>query len=208
MITAQVVLINEEGLILGVSRKTDHNDFGLAGGKMDPEDNGDPMATAIRECKEETGLDVTDLELVFAIHKYGNLSYTYLAKYSGEINHDEPHVVKWVPLERLVNGSFGKYNKMVGESLDSMGVKYQKSIDIDAMATDVEEFVKKYFDGKIEFGCISDRSPYGYEVYFNEGPDDDFDEAFDAPPKFAQGLKEIGLKYGVHLHLTSDYTSK
>jgi hypothetical protein len=51
MITAQVVLINEEGLILGVSRKDNHTDFGLVGGKMDPEDNNDPMITAIRECK-------------------------------------------------------------------------------------------------------------------------------------------------------------
>lgn len=29
MITAQVVLINKEGLVLGVSRKTDHNDLKL-----------------------------------------------------------------------------------------------------------------------------------------------------------------------------------
>jgi hypothetical protein len=38
MITAQVVLINPDGLVLGVS-KHDHTDFGLIGGKMDPEDN-------------------------------------------------------------------------------------------------------------------------------------------------------------------------
>ena len=68
MTSAQVVLINKEGFVLGVSRKTDHNDFGLPGGKMDPEDLENPMNTAIRECKEETGLDITDLKLVFAIH--------------------------------------------------------------------------------------------------------------------------------------------
>lgn len=124
MVTAQVVLINDEGLVLGVSRKTDHNDFGLPGGKMDPEDNGDPMATAIRETKEETGLDISDLDLVFAIHKSGNMGHTYLAKYSGEINHYEPHVVKWVPFETLIKGSFGRYNQMVSESLTSMEVPY------------------------------------------------------------------------------------
>ena len=53
MITAQVVLINKEGLILGVSRKTNHCDFGLPGGKMDPEDGGNPIVTAIRETREE-----------------------------------------------------------------------------------------------------------------------------------------------------------
>lgn len=122
-ISAQVVLINEEGLVLGVSRKHDHNDFGLPGGRMNPEDN-DPIQTAIRECKEETGLDVTDLRLVFAIHKGGNMGYTYLAKYSGEINYNEPHVVKWVPFQTLVRGSFGRYNQLVAESLDDMDIDY------------------------------------------------------------------------------------
>lgn len=123
-VSAQVVLINDEGLVLGVSRKHDHNDFGLPGGKMDSEDGNDPMQTAIRECKEETGLDVTDLKLVFAIHKGGNMGFTYLANYSGEINHNEPHVVKWVPFQTLVRGSFGRYNQLVAESLDDMDIDY------------------------------------------------------------------------------------
>jgi len=126
MKTAQVVLLNEDGLVLGVSRKTNHNDFGLAGGKMEDIDNDNPMAAAIRETKEETGLDIYDLNLIFAIHKGGNMGYAYLAKYSGEINHNEPHVVKWVPFSTLIQGSFGKYNKLVSESLDDMGVKYTK----------------------------------------------------------------------------------
>ena len=124
MVTAQVVLINEEGLVLGVSRKHDHNDFGLPGGKQDPEDGDDPMVTAIRECKEETGLDITDLKQIFSIHKGGNMGFTYLAKYTGEINHNEPHVVKWVPFQTLVRGSFGRYNQLVAESLDDMDIDY------------------------------------------------------------------------------------
>jgi 8-oxo-dGTP pyrophosphatase MutT (NUDIX family) len=124
MVTAQVVLINDEGLVLGVSRKHDHNDMGLPGGKQDPEDGDDPMVTAIRECKEETGLDVTDLKLVFAIHKGGNMGFTYLAKYSGKIEHNEPHVVKWVPFQSLVRGTFGRYNQLVAESLDDMDIDY------------------------------------------------------------------------------------
>ena len=124
-ISAQVVLINEEGLVLGVSRKTDHNDMGLAGGKKDPDDK-DEMAAAIREVKEETGLDIYDLQLVFAMHKQGYMGYTYLAKYYGEINHDEPHIVKWVPFSVIMQGSFGRFNELVAESLEDMGVYFKK----------------------------------------------------------------------------------
>ena len=121
--SACVVLINSEGLVLGVSRKDNHEDMGLIGGKRDEGDK-DILATAIRECKEETGLDITNLRLVFAIHKGGNMGYTYLADYSGEINHNEPHVVAWVPFQTLVRGSFGRYNQLVAESLDDMDIEY------------------------------------------------------------------------------------
>ena len=86
-ITAQVVLINQDGLFLGVSRKDNHYDFGLPGGKMEPIDDNDPTNTAIREVYEETGLDIYNLRLVFAMHKDGYMGYTYLANYKGEINH-------------------------------------------------------------------------------------------------------------------------
>lgn len=123
---AQVVLLNDEGLVLGVSRKDNHSDFGLPGGKMDPEDNDDPVATAIREVKEETGFEIYDLKLVFAMHRDGFMGHTFIAKYSGEINHKEPHVVKWVPFQVILEGSFGKYNQMVAESLNSIGILYKK----------------------------------------------------------------------------------
>ena len=56
-----VIIQNDEGKILGVSRKDDPNMFGLAGGKVDPEDGTDYESAIIRECKEETGLDIYDL---------------------------------------------------------------------------------------------------------------------------------------------------
>lgn len=123
---AQVVLINNEGLILGVSRKHDHNDFGLPGGKMDPEDGNNPIITAMRETKEETGLDVSNLELIFAIHKHGYMSYTYLAKWKGEINYTEPHIVKWITKQKLMQGGFGLYNRLVIDSLEDMGYKFKE----------------------------------------------------------------------------------
>ena len=36
---------------------------------------------------------------------------------SGEINFDEPHIVKWAPIKLATEGTFGVYNQLVAESL-------------------------------------------------------------------------------------------
>jgi len=120
--SVSIVLINEQKQILGVSRKHDHDDMGIVGGKVDPEDNFDIMAAAIRETKEETGLDIFDLELIYATFVGNRMQWTFLAKYSGEIHTDEPHVVKWIDKETLLKGSFREYNNEVLTSLNQMGI--------------------------------------------------------------------------------------
>jgi len=210
MITAQVVLINPQGLVLGVSRKNNHNDFGLPGGKMDPEDNNDPMATAIRECKEETGLDITNLRLVFAIHKSGNMGYTYLADYSGEIEHDEPHVVKWVPFQVLINGSFGRYNELVSESLTSMGIEYQSNIDEETLKEELNFFMKDHaFNGlMVSVKEIRKEKDWlgksQYTLYLNGV----VEETCDFDTRFTDGIEAIGQRYGVKVRIPSYYYSK
>lgn len=116
-----IVIKNNEGEILCVSRKTDHNDMGLPGGKMENEDNNFPQLTACRETFEETGISVkiSDLKLVYACHHDGYMTYTYYTEtYTGEINHNEPHVVKWGTFDDLIAGSFGDYNKCVLDSIN------------------------------------------------------------------------------------------
>jgi len=117
-----IVLINDEGKILGVSRKHDHTVMGLVGGKVDPEDNFDLIAAAIREAKEETGLDIHDLEVVYASHWGNRMQWTFLAKWTGEIHTDEPHVVKWIDTKTLMQGSFKEYNLEVLASLNEIGI--------------------------------------------------------------------------------------
>lgn len=217
-ISACVVLLNKEGYVLGVSRKTDFNDFGLPGGKMEPIDNNDPKITAIRETKEETGIDVSNLELVYAtIGGNGNMCYTYLAEYDGEINHNEPHVVKWIPYQLLINGSFGKYNDNVLKSLKALGINPYVDIDEEAMAKEVAAYLLVEFDGAIVFTHFyKDRRWSGgvhYDVHigYPEGSDfEDYEleESFDVSDKVDEDLRQIGLKYGVPLSMSIDYSSK
>lgn len=213
-ITAQVVLINPEGLILGVSRKDDHNDFGLIGGKMDPQDNNDPIMTAIRETREETGLEISNLRLVFAIHKEGFMGYTYLADYSGEINHNEPHVVKWLPMERLVLGSFGKYNQMVSESLDDMGVKYQYRINLSEIEAEIQDYVNNtlYDCMYVKYNGIRNTVNWlgtpELTVYMTHEDGSYIDEELGFDNKFDNGLAEIGKRHGFKARISSEYYCK
>ena len=112
-----LILINDEGLICGVSRKDNHELFSLIGGKVDSGD-ADIYSAIIRETKEETGLDIYDIELIHdeEYDKTGYHEHTFKAKHRGEINYDmekEPAVVKWVEPEVVMNGAFGEYNEKV-----------------------------------------------------------------------------------------------
>jgi ADP-ribose pyrophosphatase YjhB (NUDIX family) len=122
----QVVLINEEGLICLVSRKNDHKDMGLPGGKLD--DGETYEEAAIREVKEETGLDIKNLTMIFAMHRKGRMGHTFIAEYSGKIDYDEekePHKVKWGKMQEAVDGKFGYWNSLVRKSLESLDIKFK-----------------------------------------------------------------------------------
>lgn len=122
--TVQVILINPEGFVLGVSRKDNHDDFGLVGGSLEDYD-ATPEEGAIRETLEETGLAITNLRMIYAKSKGGRMGYTYLADYSGEIDYDfeaEPHIVKWTTFNELIAGKFGEWNKQVYQSLSDLGI--------------------------------------------------------------------------------------
>ena len=71
MIKTAHIVIFKDGKVLGVSRKDDHTDFGLPGGKMEDSDMGNPEFTAIRECKEETGIDAKFMSMIGFRHMHG-----------------------------------------------------------------------------------------------------------------------------------------
>lgn len=206
--TAQVVLINPEGLVLGVSRKDNHEDFGLPGGKMETIDYNEPKFTAIRETFEETGLQISNLRLVFAMHKDEYMGHCYLADYEGVINHNEPHVVKWVPFETLIRGKFGKYNALVAESLKNMGIDFVKEAPLDGLKQELRVCVNEagylFSDLRRTTNWVGTNIT---ELTFKNSDGSYIDENF-YDFSLVNKVNELSSKYGVRVSIPSDYFPK
>ena len=121
-------------------------------------------------------------------------------------------LVKWVPFQVLINGSFGRYNQMVSESLDSMDIKYQKNINLGDIKEKLIEFVSnnKLCSNNVtvkrliqEHDIVSGKSKM--ILYLNEVSEEDLDE-FDTI--FIDGIRAIGNEFGVRISLPHYYYSK
>ncbi len=120
MITAVVATIIKDGKVLSVSRKTDHNDRGFPGGKVDPGETD--QEALVREVFEETGLTITRSRMVDErMDECGVLVKMFVVdEFEGEINTTEAGLVEWVDPVDLCSGgcSFRQYNfNLFGEKL-------------------------------------------------------------------------------------------
>lgn len=104
-------LLFHNNKILSVSRKSNHNDFNLFGGKLE---NGETWEQAlIRECYEETGYNISIIPVYYEAMCDDTLVRTYICvatDYSLEYPEKGMHIVKFLSPSALTSGSFSKYN--------------------------------------------------------------------------------------------------
>ena len=105
-------LLFHNNKILSVSRKSNHKDFNLFGGKLE---NGETWEQAlIRECYEETGYSINIIPVYYEAICDDTLVKTYICvatDYSLEYPERGLAVVKYLPPSELTSGIFGDYNK-------------------------------------------------------------------------------------------------
>jgi len=109
-----VLIINTNNKdFLAVSLKEDHTDFNLPGGKVEMNESFEEAA--IREVKEETGLNVFSLNFLYkdTDTDYEVITF-YTKEYQGFIYTPENHIVKWLPLYDLTKSKkWPEYNSMI-----------------------------------------------------------------------------------------------
>lgn len=128
---AALMLIIKNGLILSVSRKDNHNIFGLIGGKL--ELNETAKDAAVRETYEETGIMVHSCEYFFTRVETTNngdkflIHCFYALSWSGNPSSKESKVEYLFPKELTSSpqnsgkGAFPEYNTL---ALKEFRIKY------------------------------------------------------------------------------------
>jgi 8-oxo-dGTP diphosphatase len=105
-----ILLIDEKNkLFLSVSLKTDKTDFNLPGGKVEKGESF--KQAAIREMKEETGLDILEKDLIIFQTDFvdGYKVITFLiTKYTNQIYTEEEGIVMWLPYIHLTKSKSWK----------------------------------------------------------------------------------------------------
>ena len=98
-IAAGVLAIRDDGRVLAVSRGADLTNWGLPFGLGEPGE--DAPAIALRELREETGLDGELVAVVYEAQAGACWAVTFLARVRGVLRSSDEGEVDWVDYERL-----------------------------------------------------------------------------------------------------------
>jgi 8-oxo-dGTP pyrophosphatase MutT (NUDIX family) len=118
---ACIVVLRSDGMLIGAATREDTDQFGLPGGKVNP--NESFVDGAIRELYEESGFKVEkkDIEFLYeAIDVNGYDTVTFIHKRIFDQWDDAPDIkpidninADWISFRKLLDGPFKVYNTVV-----------------------------------------------------------------------------------------------
>lgn len=122
-----VAVLLKDKKVLAVSRKHDHTDFGLPGGKVDA---GETFEDAVRrELLEETGIKAGEMSKIWTRSDDTSLVHVFMIyDWEGEPTQMEEGKVEWVDWSVIEKGSFGKFNTKLREVLISYFDEISKNL--------------------------------------------------------------------------------
>lgn len=119
------VLIKKDNLFLGVAKRDNHKDFGLPGGKVEPQEQ--LTHAACRELLEETGVVAAPENLIPVFNRQDDefQCTTFLCtNWYGEPKQGDAGPVKWLTEHELTGGTFGEYNlRLFKEMNDEINIQ-------------------------------------------------------------------------------------
>jgi 8-oxo-dGTP pyrophosphatase MutT (NUDIX family) len=120
--SVSIVVLDDDGLFLQVSRRNDPNDFGLPGGKVEADET--LLGAAKRELLEETGYEASRWDLLMSRPSRTTTCYVFVATDLKKISEPRPGegVVRWASPEMIVSGTFSEFNAHILRTLVKRGV--------------------------------------------------------------------------------------
>lgn len=117
-----MLVVNPDGLILGITRRNDRTKYGLPGGKRDLIlGDKNVMDAAVRETMEETGIKVTSCVEIYKQVEIGDgvnaedfySTCFYASHWEGTPRDSEEGEVKWLTSKEVTcsRAAFGDYNR-------------------------------------------------------------------------------------------------
>lgn len=136
--TAVVLLLTKNNKVLAVTRKGRLDDWGLVGGKVDP--NETEEAAIKREVFEESGLTINSPQPIYKADCGKHSVIVFVCKsYSGHLIPEPDTDLGWVEWSDIILGTFGDFNQKLYEYLDNKKVFHLAEAEYQAFSAEVSK---------------------------------------------------------------------